>query len=79
MLIKIFICVTVVDCGIPDTPDNGTVLHSADTTFKSLALYDCDFGYSLVGPQLRSCLEDGEWSEEEPYCQRKAKIHIIES
>ena len=52
MLIKMFICVTVVDCGIPDTPDNGTVLHSADTTFKSLALYDCDFGYSLVGPQL---------------------------
>ena len=62
------------DCGTPDQPDDATVRQSVDTTFKSIALYDCEIGYSLVGPEIRSCLESGSWSENVPYCQRK---HLI--
>ncbi|XP_019618629.1 PREDICTED: sushi, von Willebrand factor type A, EGF and pentraxin domain-containing protein 1-like [Branchiostoma belcheri] len=37
--------------------------------YGSIAIFDCDTGYSLVGSGIASCLEDGTWSDM-PSCER---------
>ena len=60
----------VVDCGSLEDPDNGQVNFS-NTTFESTANYTCDLGYSLNGNSTRTCEVSGEWSGDQPSCQRK--------
>ena len=57
----------VVDCGSIGDPENGEVTFS-ETTFGSLATYECDEGFELVGEATRTCEATGEWSGEEPVC-----------
>lgn len=59
------------DCGNLTDPENGSVDLSEGTSFGSLAIYDCDLGYSLEGPDTRTCQSDGEWSDTAPTCMRK--------
>ncbi len=49
---------------------SGRVVLSG-TTVGSTATYSCNKGYVLYGEQTRICLPDGEWSGEEPFCERK--------
>ena len=60
----------VVDCGSLEDPDNGQVEFS-NTTFESTANYTCDLGYSLNGNSTRTCEGSGEWSGNQPSCERK--------
>ena len=60
----------VVDCGSLVDPNNGQVNFS-NTTFESTANYTCDLGYSLNGNWTRTCEANGEWSEDQPSCERK--------
>lgn len=62
--------ILVVDCGDLDPPANGDVEFS-ETTFESEANYSCDLNYRLEGPDRRECMENGEWSNGEPICERK--------
>lgn len=55
------------DCGILPAPDNGDVEFTG-TTVDSRAVYSCLEGFTLEGARLRTCLESGKWSEEEPVC-----------
>ncbi len=41
------------------------------TTVGSTATYSCNKGYVLFGEQTRTCQYSGQWSGEEPYCERK--------
>ena len=44
-----------------------------DTT----AMYMCTDGFNLIGDSVRSCLEDGIYSGEEPFCSMIRKcVHI---
>ena len=55
-------CPTLLD------PLNGNVLWS-DLSYNSGATYTCNSGFELVGNELRTCLSDGVWSNEEPVCR----------
>ncbi|KAF4519567.1 hypothetical protein B566_EDAN004774 [Ephemera danica] len=59
-----------VDCGAPANTFHGRVeLLNATTTAGSLAQYQCDNDYWLVGQQLLRCGLDGKWSSDTPLCE----------
>lgn len=63
--------ITVVDCGQPSDPDNGLV-SVGQTTFGSLAAYQCDTGYRLSTEFFtRSCEANGMWAGQDPNCDRE--------
>ena len=57
------------DCGNLTDPGNGSVTHSAGTTFGQTATYNCNTGYKLVGDSTHTCQATGNWSGSEPTCQ----------
>ena len=58
----------VVDCEPLSAPTNGDVKDPV-TTYQSVATYQCNTGYDLIGESSRTCQADGNWSEQEPICQ----------
>lgn len=52
-------------CGNLTDPENGMV--EIDGSF-SVAIYSCDEGFELMGPMVRNCQRDGNWSGSEPTC-----------
>ena len=58
-----------VDCGSLPDPANGSVNHTAGTTFRENATYSCNTGYDLVGNSTRTCQAEGNWSWSEPTCE----------
>ena len=62
-----------VNCGELSGPANGYVRHSV-TTYNAFAYYHCNTGYDLSGPYHRRCGSNGEWSGEEPTCERECSI-----
>ena len=62
-----------VDCKHPGPIENGRVIvMNETTTYNSAVEYHCIPHYERVGPYLRKCMEDGQWSGEEPTCQCKS-------
>ena len=61
---------TGVDCSTPKQPNHGTVSCN-DTGYNMVVSFKCDEGYSLIGPSARVCQSNGNWSGEEPFCERK--------
>ena len=60
-----------INCGpLPDIA-NGKVDITPDTRFESTATYSCITGHDLVGISTRRCKADGQWSGQEPRCDRK--------
>ncbi|XP_063877551.1 sushi, von Willebrand factor type A, EGF and pentraxin domain-containing protein 1-like isoform X4 [Scylla paramamosain] len=57
----------VMDCGQPPAIANGTVEVSS-TTFGSVALYDCFFGFVIEGSSERYCDGFGFWNGTQPRC-----------
>ena len=67
---------TGIDCGpLPDIA-NGKVAITPDTRFGSTATYSCNTGHDLVGIATRRCKADGQWSGQEPRCDRKYYVII---
>ena len=64
-----FLTLTAVVCGNLTDPDNGSVYHTAGTTFGQTATYSCNTGYNLVGDSTLSCQAIGNWSGSAPTCQ----------
>ena len=62
-------------CGEPDVPTNGRVDTSAGTSFRDVARYSCNTGYTMNGPAERSCLADGQWSGSVPTCESEMWEH----
>ena len=62
----VFLILTAVDCGNLTHPANGSVNHTAGTTFGQTATYSCNTGYYLVGDSIRTCQATGNWSGSEP-------------
>ncbi|XP_071546933.1 sushi, von Willebrand factor type A, EGF and pentraxin domain-containing protein 1-like isoform X1 [Panulirus ornatus] len=57
----------VIDCGEPPEIGNGTV-DATNTTFGSLATYNCFFGFVLEGSVNRYCSSLGNWNGSMPRC-----------
>lgn len=60
---------TDVECGSLNTLEHGAIfLKSGKTTYESKAVHSCHENYTLVGHEVRSCGEDGRWSNSAPQC-----------
>ncbi len=59
-----------IDCGSLDAPDNGAV-NMVSSNVESIARYQCNSGFVLVGENSRTCLISGVWSDSDPICQGK--------
>ena len=68
-MIYVFLSFTAVDCGNLTDPANGSVNHTAGTTFGENATYSCNTGYNLVGNSTSTCQAIGNWSGSAPACQ----------
>jgi len=57
-------------CQPPSQPINGSV-HPLDVIHSYLdeVRYSCAIGFYLIGPENRTCMSSGEWSDPEPHCQ----------
>ena len=62
---------TAVDCMDPPALTSGTVDTSRGTTYQSVAVYQCDEGYTLQGQAITACLDNGTWSGPTPTCARE--------
>ena len=60
---------TAVNCGNLIHPANGSVNHTAGTTFGQAATYSCNTGYNLVGDSTRTCQVEENWSGNAPTCE----------
>ena len=56
------------DCGTLKHPLHGKVILSK-TVYGSIAKYECEQGYKLVGIAKRTCLGTGVWDHKEPICE----------
>ena len=54
-------------CPTPLDLLNGNVLWT-DLLVDSVATYTCNSGFELIGSEVRTCLSDAVWSNEEPVC-----------
>ena len=36
-----------------------------------MATYTCEEGYLLMGPPMRECQDNGNWTEQDPFCESK--------
>ncbi|GLV42687.1 furrowed [Carabus blaptoides fortunei] len=62
-------CISV-DCKHPGPIENGRVIiMNGTTTYNSAVEYHCVPQFERIGPYLRKCMENGEWSGEEPRCE----------
>ncbi|XP_052280448.1 sushi, von Willebrand factor type A, EGF and pentraxin domain-containing protein 1-like [Dreissena polymorpha] len=58
------------DCGSLLAPESGSVSYTS-SIYQSVARYDCNTGYAMVGNGTRFCLSDATWSGQPPFCQIK--------
>ncbi len=56
-----------VDCGVPPSPQHGEVSYQ-NTSYLSVASYQCEAGYALEGSSQRQCTSSGTWSQTHPVC-----------
>lgn len=73
---------TLVDCGRPSVISNGRgLLVNHSTTFGSVVEYECLHDFTLIGEAVRTCLEDGTWSGQEPRCSdiKPVVVNDVES
>ncbi|XP_038067159.1 sushi, von Willebrand factor type A, EGF and pentraxin domain-containing protein 1-like [Patiria miniata] len=61
------VCKPVV-CGPPPRVENGDVT-STSQSYLSSAVYACQIGYILIGPDTATCLSNGSWSYGEIRCE----------
>ena len=59
----------LIKCSTLQPITNGR-LNVKDNRLGSLAEYQCDEGYELSGPSIRTCSEDFSWRGDEPTCGR---------
>ncbi|XP_078494241.1 sushi, von Willebrand factor type A, EGF and pentraxin domain-containing protein 1-like isoform X2 [Ciona intestinalis] len=58
-------------CDRPDDIDFGSLTTPGNTfNVGATATYVCNAGYEIVGQDVLTCTVSGEWSDDEPTCQR---------
>ncbi len=60
-------------------PDKGRIMYSTGSSangFGAMATYECNTGFGLTGPNIRTCVDGdglttaGTWDGEAPTCER---------
>nr|XP_040565063.1 sushi, von Willebrand factor type A, EGF and pentraxin domain-containing protein 1-like isoform X2 [Lepeophtheirus salmonis] len=59
------------NCELLMDPVHGKV-HQTGRNLGDRAIYTCTNGWEIVGVEERVCQSDGHWSNEEPYCKKRA-------
>ena len=72
----LLIYVLPLDCGPLTAPEHGSVALVGGTTVGALAVYECEDGYYLDGPDPRECLLTGTWSLDKPVCIESGKYSL---
>ncbi|KAJ8969501.1 hypothetical protein NQ314_001726, partial [Rhamnusium bicolor] len=62
-----------VDCNHPGTIENGRIIVMNGTIYNSAIEYHCVPNFERIGPYLRKCMDNGEWSGDEPRCEKGAE------
>ena len=52
----------VANCGVPEPPENGTIVNYTSTVEESAVLYQCNPGFGPVGEMTAVCAANGSWS-----------------
>ncbi len=68
LILYFSILLIAVDCGFLQTPDNSRVTITG-TVVNSIATYSCFPGYELVGDETRTCVANGQWAGQAPFCK----------
>ena len=55
----------------PPALTDGSVDTSRGTTYQSVAVYQCNEGYTLQGQAITACQANGTWSGTTPTCERE--------
>ena len=66
-------------CELLLDPYNGKV-HQTGRYFGDRAIYTCNMGHQIIGPEERVCQASGMWSSQEPYCKKRGKtagVYIV--
>jgi beta-2-glycoprotein 1 len=58
-------------------PQNGWIDVPPDLFFGSVATYGCISGFRLIGPRLRRCQADREWSGAQPMCKSTGRFYKL--
>ena len=48
---------------------NGEIRVDGNYRYGSVMNFRCKTGYTLDGPEQRTCQKDGTWSSHQPYCE----------
>ena len=68
-------------CPILPSIPNGIITYAPDETpdfdIGTIATYQCNLGFSLVGDMTRECGQDGVFNGMAPVCQRKDPINVL--
>lgn len=65
--IAVFMHFILVACPTLKTPDSGFIFQTTDGR-NTIANYSCADGYEFKGVNIRTCLEDGLWTDNDPVC-----------
>lgn len=58
-----------VDCGhLPNLDHGSVVLKDGRTSHGARAVYSCHENYTLIGHEVRTCGDDGKWTNSTPQC-----------
>ena len=63
-------CILFISAGVCNElshPDNGFVMWTGLTS-GSFAVYICNIGFMMTGERIRTCMDNGMWSGQEPNC-----------
>ena len=61
-------------CPVLNNPPHGRI-HYDGHSFYSRLVYECNAGYTVVGPRERICVSDGFWEPvTDVYCIRKGRM-----
>nr|XP_046241528.1 sushi domain-containing protein 2 isoform X2 [Scatophagus argus] len=66
----------VVSCGWLPTPNNGKKNGTQYLEGNTLS-FTCNEGYILYGSTERTCLDDGTWTGQQPYCITDDKVGFV--
>lgn len=58
-----------VDCSMPNVPTNARVITVSCTTYDKTITFECSPGYYMVGSNISTCMETGNW-DGLPFCRR---------
>ena len=56
------------------SPWHGNINMTLGNLAGSKVTYSCDHDYSLIGPEERTCMDDGTWDYDDPHCEPVGKL-----